>query len=640
MAKGLAVGIDLGTTTSLASVGMPDGQPRLLRDTQGHGIIPSVVSILPDGRILVGQRAKERMVLDQENTFFSTKRFIGRDMRQEENSWAAAAYPFRIHAGENGVPTIRSHGREYTLTDVGGMILAYLKQVAEQATGLPVPQAVITVPANFNDVQRTTTRQAGERAGFEVLRIINEPTAAALAYGLERGAENERIAVYDFGGGTFDMTILELRGQVYEVLATAGNTLLGGDDFDKRIFDRMAKAFQAQTGLHPRENGEFHQRMFLAAERIKCQLTDWLVAGFTERGVEIAGRRVDFQYEMSREQFNEACGDLVDMSFDVCDEALRLAGCTLTSIDQIILVGGTTRVPLLRERVTKYFLRPPLDKLQPDTVVSLGAAIQAFSLVGGPAMWPVPAQPAGRSRDAAATPVRGVSLAAILEQPGLTIEEPAREGPLQAVPMTARSGSPPSPPPPLPSRATAPPRGTRELRMTLEPPTGLGLPVAHPGSPAGGARMPLPPTLDVAAMPALQAEAVQSILTGRAAAPRPAPVLIDVTPMTLGIQTVGGNVEPIIRRNSQVPVEKSRLFATTGEDQTTVLIRVCQGEGKKVAENVVLGEMTLEDLPRGPRGSVSIKVTFEIDTDGIFSATAIDTKTGRAQRIRLTLFGG
>ncbi|MBN1770780.1 MAG: Hsp70 family protein [Deltaproteobacteria bacterium] len=622
MSKGLAVGIDLGTTTSLASVGMPDGQPRLLRDTQGHGIIPSVVSILPDGRILVGQRAKERLVLDPENTFFSTKRFIGRDMRREENSWAAAAYPFRIHAGENGVPTIRAHGRDYTLTDVGGMILAYLKKVAEQATGLPVPQAVITVPANFNDVQRTTTRQAGERAGFEVLRVVNEPTAAALAYGLERSGENERIAVYDFGGGTFDMTILELRGQVYEVLATAGNTLLGGDDFDKRIFDRMAKAFQAQTGLHPRENGEFHQRMFLAAERIKCQLSDWLVAGFTERGVEIAGRRVDFQFEMSREQFNEACGDLVDMSFDVCDEALRLADCTLTSIDQIILVGGTTRVPLLRERVTKYFLRPPLDKLQPDTVVSLGAAIQAFSLVGGPTMWPVPAQVAAGIRAETPTPALGVPAA--VPETSLPVEEPAREGPLQAVPL----------------QAPAPPRGTRDLRMTLEPPRGLGLPAPHPGSPAGGARMPLPPSLSVGSMPALQAEAMQSILSGRAAAPRPAPVLIDVTPMTLGIQTVGGNVEAIIRRNSQVPVEKSRLFATTSDDQTTVLIRVCQGEGKKVDENVVLGEMTLEDLPHGPRGSVSVKVTFELDTDGIFSATAVDINTGRAQRIRLTLFGG
>jgi len=615
--SGLAVGIDLGTTTSLASVCMPDGQPRLLRDPQGHGIIPSVVSILPDGRILVGQRAKERLVLDPENTFFSTKRFIGRDMRQEENSWAATAYPFRIHAGENGVPTVRSHGREYTLTDIAGMILAYLKKLAEQATGLPVPQAVITVPANFNDVQRTTTRQAGERAGFEVLRILNEPTAAALAYGLERGGGNERIAVYDFGGGTFDMTILELRGQVYEVLATGGNTLLGGDDFDRRIFDRMAKAFEAQTGLHPRENREFHQRMFLAAERIKCQLSDWLVAGFTERGVEIAGRRVDFQFEMSREQFNEACGDLVDMSFDVCDEVLRMAHCTLTSIDQVILVGGTTRIPLLRERVTRYFLRPPLDKIQPDTVVSLGAAIHAFSLVGGPRMWPLPADRA--AGETAAGPA------------GAPAAMPAKEAGCVAADAVP-AGEPP--------RVPGPARGVPELRMTLEPPSGFGLPAAHPGSPAGGARLPIPPALDVSALPALHAEAVQSILSGRAAAPRPAPVLIDVTPMTLGIQTVGGNVEPIIRRNSKVPIEKSRLFATTADGQTTVVIRVCQGEGKKIAENVVLGEMTLEDLPPGPRGSVVVKVTFEIDTDGIFSATAVDTKTGRAQRIRLTLFGG
>jgi molecular chaperone DnaK len=724
VALGWAVGIDLGTTTSLSAIGMPDGMPRLLRDPQGHGIIPSVVSILPDSRILVGQRAKDRIVLDPENTFFSTKRFIGRDMRLEENSWAAAAYPFHIHPGENGVATVMSRGRSFTLTDVGAMILAYLKKISEQATGLPVPRAVVTVPANFNDVQRSTTHQAGERAGFEVLRIINEPTAAALAYGLESSRENERIAVYDFGGGTFDMTILEVRGEVYEVLATAGNTMLGGDDFDRRILDRMVKAFQEQTGCHPRESQEFHQKLFLAAERIKCQLSDWLVAGFTERGIEVGGQRHDFHFELSREQFVEACGDLVDMSFDVCDEALRLAECTLTSIDQIILVGGTTRIPVLRDRVTKYFLRPPLDKIQPDTVVALGAAIQAYALAGGPAMWPSPERmPGGTARWAAAEPVepatRIVQLAEVdaeasaraaaeeAEEPTRVVEREAvasdaaaaewvdraaalaetafstgapRAAPVappappsraaryapvmpKATPAPAPAAPrpvPPGPPlpPPLPAAPVMPPPlppvppplpieveavplpRQADPRMTLEPPRGLGVLQAHPASPAGGVRLPVAPAVPAPAMPALAQEAMASILSGGAVAPRPAPVLLDVTPLTLGIQTVGGNVEPIIKRNSQVPIEQSRLFATTADDQTTVVIRVCQGESRKIEDNVVLGEMRLEELPPSPRGKVTIRVAFEINTDGIFSATAVDTKTSRAQRIRLTLFGG
>ncbi|MBI5502252.1 MAG: Hsp70 family protein [Deltaproteobacteria bacterium] len=446
MDKGLAIGIDLGTTTSLASIGMPDGKPRLLRDPQGHGIIPSVVSLLPDGRILVGQRAKDRIVLDPEHTFYSTKRFIGRDMRLDENSWAAAAFSYHIVSGDNGTPCVEAYGRTYTLTDVAAMILTYMKKVAEQAAGMPVTRAVITVPANFNDVQRATTRQAGERAGFEVLRVLNEPTSAALAYGLERTKENERIAVYDFGGGTFDMTILEMRGDVYEVLATAGNTMLGGDDFDRRILDRMVHAVQESTGRHPNENQAFHQKLFLAAERLKCQLSDWLVAGYTERGVELGGKTIDFHFELSREEFNQACGDLVDTSFDVCDEALRLANCTLTSIDQIILVGGTTRVPLLRERVTKYFLRPPLANVQPDTVVSLGAAIQAFALGGGPAMWPPPERmPAAMERlaaTAASEATRMVSLDAIGPGPASgSAEPPTRSLPLAAVRAAAEASA-------------------------------------------------------------------------------------------------------------------------------------------------------------------------------------------------------
>ncbi|MDI7269729.1 MAG: Hsp70 family protein, partial [Myxococcota bacterium] len=451
----IAVGADLGTSTSLVSVCMPDGQPRLLRDRQGIGIIPSVVSIDADSRAIVGQRAKDRLVLDPANTFFSTKRFIGRDMREEKNQWAATQYSYQIVAGENGIPMVKAHGRAYSLIDVAAMILGYLKEVAEEATGLPAPQAVITVPANFNDIQRSSTRQAGEKAGFEVLRIINEPTAAALAYGFGR-EKDERVAIYDFGGGTFDMTILEMRGAVYEVLATAGDTMLGGDDFDRRILDDMVRTFQEEHGHDPHANPAFMQRLHLGAERMKCQLSDWVVAGFTEQAVEIGGKTVDFRYDLSRERFNEICADLIEMSFNVCDETLRLAGCTLTSIDQIILVGGTTRVPLVRERVTRYFLRPPLDKIQPDIVVSHGAAIQAFALAGGAAMWPAPEGLDEYDRQQAEA--RGVAMA--IQEAGAAAEAPvpaaATSGGLAVLEMTDEDVLPDVDLPALASKAPSP----------------------------------------------------------------------------------------------------------------------------------------------------------------------------------------
>jgi molecular chaperone DnaK len=731
MSGGLAIGIDLGTTTSLAAVCMPDGQPRLLRDRRGNGIIPSVVSILPDGRALVGQAARDRMVIDPDHTFFSTKRFIGRDMRQEENEWAAADLPYAIAAGEHGVPTVEAHGRRYTLTDLAAMILAHLREVATEATGLPVQRAVVTVPANFNEVQRAVTREAGERAGLEVLRILNEPTAAALAYGLG-SSENRRVAVYDFGGGTFDMSVLEMREPIYEVLSTAGNTMLGGDDFDRRILDMMIRSFEERFGVHPKTNREFLQKMFLAAERIKCQLSDWLVAGFTERAVDLGGgRTVDYHFELSREDFNLLCADLVDGSFRVCDDALEQAGGTLTAIDEVILVGGTTRIPLLRDRVTRYFLRPPLERIQPDLVVALGAAIQASGLGGGAAMWSaaglharaaavppadatamvdaralaqaaraaaVPADPAtaivdaqvlAQATRAAAAPARPAepptamvdarALARAARAAAAPADSPAAEivdGTAIADALLGGAPAAPPTPPPLP-KPSSPSAWMRESRFGLEPPEGLGLPAqakpptaiaaaqaspppglpsaprtAAPPLPAAG---PVPPPLPSAGpapvpLPAAEAgapspaplvhEAIASIQAGHAAAPRPAPVLLDVTPMTLGVQTVGGNVEPIIRRNTTVPTEKSRLFGTTADDQTTVLIRVCQGESRKAAENVLLGELALEDLPAATRGDVTVKVTFELDVDGILKVTAVDNRTGRRHRVRMTLYGG
>lgn len=388
----ISVGIDLGTTNSCISTCWPNGQPRLMRDDAGVGVIPSVVSFTDEGRIEVGQKARMRMLNDPENTFHSVKRFIGRDMRMDENRHAVAHYAYTIEAGKNGIPMAVTRGRRFPIYQLSGSILRYLKQIAEQGIGHEVRKAVITVPANFNEVQRRSTHQAGEFAGFEVLRIFNEPTAAALAYGLGRQGR-QLVAVYDFGGGTFDITILRLEDPVFEVMATSGDMLLGGDDFDRRLLEDMFVQFRNQYDFDPVDDLSLTQRFTLGAERMKCQLTDWIVTAFEDRHIKgPSGRTLPpFHYEANRERFRTLVGDLVDRSFGVCDEAFRLAGLSPGDMDEVILVGGTTRIPFLRQRVLEYFGRPPLDKIQPDVVVSMGAAIQAFALSGGDLIYPAAA---------------------------------------------------------------------------------------------------------------------------------------------------------------------------------------------------------------------------------------------------------
>ncbi|MBW2260418.1 MAG: Hsp70 family protein [Deltaproteobacteria bacterium] len=388
----ISVGIDLGTTNSCISTCWPNGQPRLLRDEAGIGVIPSVVSFTEDGHVEVGQKARMRLLSDPVNTFLSTKRFIGRDMRTDENRYAAAQYTYTIEPGKNGIPMAVTRDKRLPIYQISGSVLRYLKEIAERGVGQEVKKAVITVPANFNEVQRRSTHQAGEFAGFEVLRIFNEPTAAALAYGLGRTGKKV-VAVYDFGGGTFDITILRLEDPVFEVMATSGDMLLGGDDFDRRLREDMFEQFRNEYGFDPGDDLSLVQRFNLGAERMKCQLTDWIVTAFEDRHVRNPDGQTmpPFHYETNRDRFRSLVDDLVDRSFQVCDEAFRLAAVNPDQIDDVILVGGTTRIPFLRERVEQYFGKPPLEKIQPDVVVSMGAAIQAYSLSGGDLIYPAAA---------------------------------------------------------------------------------------------------------------------------------------------------------------------------------------------------------------------------------------------------------
>jgi len=465
----ISVGIDLGTTNSCVSTCWPNGQPRLLRDEAGVGVIPSVVSFTDDGRVEVGQKARMRLLSDPENTFLSTKRFIGRDMRIDENRYAAKQYAYTIEAGKNGIPMAVTRDRRIPIYQISGAVLRYLKEIAERGVGQEVRKAVITVPANFNEVQRRSTHQAGEFAGFEVLRIFNEPTAAALAYGLGRTSKKV-VAVYDFGGGTFDITILRLEDPVFEVMATSGDMLLGGDDFDRRMLEDMFEQFRNEYGFDPSDDLSMVQRFTLGAERMKCQLTDWIVTAFEDRHVRHPDGQTmaPFHYETNRDRFRSLVDDLVEHSFEACDEAFRLASITPAQIDDVILVGGTTRIPFLRERVKQYFGKPPLDKIQPDVVVSMGAAIQAYSLSGGDLVYPAAAGdmlPIRKveARPPAPKPMKGQEFELLDDlSADLEAEEAAAVSRLTGAgktvpgtPVTKPAGG--SVPPPLPAAASKPP---------------------------------------------------------------------------------------------------------------------------------------------------------------------------------------
>ncbi len=504
------LGIDLGTTNSACAV-VRAGRASVVRRGDDR-IVPSMVAALPDGRIIVGNRAKQRRSVDPTQVVFSSKRLIGRRFGSPEVQRMRESMPYRIVEGPNESVMIELGSRLQSPVEIAAHVLKYLREMAEEALGHQVGKAVVAVPANFTDAQRSATRIAARLAGLDVIRVINEPTAAALAYGYIEDTDR-RIAVYDFGGGTFDVTILQITRNVFEVLATSGEMFLGGDDIDEAILALMSQAFTRQHGIDLRGQTVAMERLRAVAEQVKIELSENLRSGIRiddvldGRGLEFALSDADLRWHIE---------PIVRRTVPVCADALRAAGLTAAQIDEIVLVGGTTRLPLVREIVEQVFGKPAQTSINPMSVVAVGAAIQGAALLGS------------------------------------------------LVPLAGGSGAA------VPSSA----------------------------------------------------------------------VLLDVTPRSLGVRTLGGFVDVVIPRNTPIPVEQTRLFATTTDNQRFVRIQVCQGEGEDFDANHKLGELTLAGIREAPRGEVTIAVTFEINADGLLQVRAQDQATGQEQSATMQVLGG
>lgn len=500
---GKAIGIDLGTTNSVVAA-VVGGEPVVIPNQEGNRTTPSVVAITEKGERLVGQIAKRQAITNPENTIFSIKRLMGRKYNSSEVEHAKKRLPYKIVAAENGDAHVEIRGKRYSPPEISAMILQKLKQAAEDYLGEPVTDAVITVPAYFDDSQRQATKDAGRIAGLNVLRIINEPTAAALCYGLDKKKE-EKVAVYDLGGGTFDVSILEIGEGVIEVKATNGDTYLGGDDFDLKIIDMLVEEFKKEQGIDLKQDKMALQRLKEAAERAKIELS---TASETEINLPFitadASGPKHLLIKLTRAKLEQLTEDLVNKTIEPCRKALQDAGITAKDIDEVILVGGQTRSPRVQQVVQAYFGKEPNKSVNPDEVVALGAAIQAAVLKG-------------------------------------------------------------------------------DIKEVL---------------------------------------------------------LLDVTPLSLGIETLGGVFTKIIERNTTIPTKKSQIFSTAADNQPAVTIKVYQGEREMAADNKLLGVFELVGIPPAPRGVPQIEVTFDIDANGILSVSAKDLGTGKEQSIKITASSG
>ena len=697
MSKGPVIGIDLGTTNSVVAIADQPGA-RVLADSDGSKLIPSVVSFHPSGDVLVGTAAKERRLLDAANTVSSVKRLIGRPYTSYEVKQAKERFAFELSEGPSGGVLVSARGETYTLSEISAFVLRHVRKVAEEALGKDCEHAVVTVPANFNELQRSATKAAGRVAGLEVLRILNEPTAAALAYGYNK-TSNERVAVYDLGGGTFDITILQLAGDVFEVLATAGDTFLGGDDVDNLIADDMAARFLESQRYDAHQDRQAFERLRAAAEWAKCQLSEKAEVKLCieELAYGDGGVALNLDYQLRRDRLEQMVQPLIGRSFDVCEDAMKAAGLRPTQLDNVILVGGSTRIPLLQRMVAEYFGRTPQATIDPDLVVAQGAALQAKALS-------VP----GRKPSA----LGRVALKKVVQPGGdMPLSDDFEDE------VTNIGDRPPMPPPPVARGARkatlpgqAPPPPPIHLKKAEEPPedvvvdtptrsreepfedmrtrvaeavdpldfqptrtadaSGLLMEIggdtatraAPPDDEQSGlavelgddafgrpsevpSDVPPPPPVELpsSAPRVLEAALDEEVSTVTGALPVPdgpaPPLLLDVTPLSLGVETVDGYCEHIIRRNSAIPAGQTKMFTTARDRQEAVIVRICQGEDRQVSGNQLLGEVVLDGLRPAARGKVQIAVRFMIDADGTLQVRAQDVGTGQQQQIAIKLIG-
>lgn len=540
----LVVGIDLGTSNSVISV-MLEGQPIVIPDAEGNRIHPSLIYFFEDGRTAVGNQAFNFRMQDPVNTVYSAKRLIGRPYDSPELKVIIGSYPYPIVPSQDGAPRIQVRNTLHPPEGIGARVLFYLKELAQNYLGQEIKKAVITVPANFDEGQRRATQKAGEMAGLEVLRLINEPTAAALAYGYGQ-QRREKVAIYDFGGGTFDITILELRDNVFEVLSTAGNSYLGGDDLDLRLVGTMLTAFEKQYGYDLSGDQVIAQRLKAIAQHVKHQLThqEHVSTRVTEY-VPGSLTELSLDFSLSRDDFNRRVADIIDQSLRTCEEAMQVARLQRSEIDHLVLVGGTTRVPIVQERTQQFFGKRAVMNINPDEVVSIGAAIFGQSLVA-PSMAPPPVP--GGNVDFAHSYSNDDSWMSNLE-------------------------------------------GAQQQQQQAA------------GQHGGG------------------------------------PLLLDVTPHALGIATVGGVMDIIIERNGQLPLERTRYFSASRDNQTRVVLPIYSGNSRRIEDNSQLGVLELTDIQPGPREDVRIEVTFEVNTNSMLSVRATDMRTGRNTSARLSIAG-
>ena len=529
----IALGIDLGTTNSCAAVATPTGVEFIL-GSRAERIHPSVVAFPGSGGVVVGADAKRYRLTEPGNVIHSAKRFIGQNIRAPLVQLALTGVRYKVTEGPNQQPIVTVRDRRMTMPEISSHVLLYLKRCAERQLGTAINDAVITVPANFTDAQRTATKEAGRLAGLNVTRLINEPTAAALAYGFGRN-QDQLICVYDFGGGTFDVSILRLAGEVFEVLASDGDFFLGGDDLDRALAEVLAAECTRVLNFDPRPNPVLMMKLMMGAEAIKCHLSENDAAEGEIDGIDLPSGKVgSLPFALGRQQFEDLIGGYLNRTIEVTKQVLAQAGLQPSAISDVLCVGGSTRIPAVRQRLFDVFRKQPNIAINPDEVVAQGAAIQAGSISGS---------------------------------------------------IIAGTGM-----------------GARDAVVTA----------AHSPLLYGGAKP-------------------------QAALARP--VLMDVNPAALAIQTAGGYAERLLDKNAPIPIERSRVFTTARDNQTRVEIDCCRGESRRFSENEPLGKLILDTLPARPRGDLQIEVSFRVDPDGILHVSAADVESGQKQEASLHVIG-